>query len=137
MCVCVWIRGEGRVLALTSSPSLPPQGFERQSALFALVTADVLVVNMWHQHVGRYSAANYSLLKSIFEVNLQLAGDEDRPLTTLMFVIRDHIAEQTVSGAADGGGVRALTPLPPPLPLSSAALTHRAWRCWRRRCPRT
>lgn len=48
------------------------QDFERKSALFALATSEVLIVNMWEHQVGLYQGANMSLLKTVFEVNLQL-----------------------------------------------------------------
>ena len=42
--------------------------FERQSALFALAIADVLLINMWAKDVGRESGAGKPLLKIIFQV---------------------------------------------------------------------
>ena len=48
------------------------QDFERKSALFALATSEVLILNMWEQQVGLYNAANLGLLKVVFEVNLEL-----------------------------------------------------------------
>lgn len=48
------------------------QDFERKSALFALATSEVLIVNMWETQVGLYQGANMGLLKTVFEVNLQL-----------------------------------------------------------------
>lgn len=48
------------------------QDFERKSALFALATSEVLIVNMWETTVGLYNAANMGLLKVVFEVNLEL-----------------------------------------------------------------
>ena len=45
---------------------------ERTISLFALVVADVLIINMWTHNVGNYSACNYGILKDIFEVNLKL-----------------------------------------------------------------
>lgn len=45
--------------------------FERQSALFALATADVLLINMWAKDVGRESGAGKPLLKTIFQVHCQ------------------------------------------------------------------
>ena len=42
--------------------------FERQSSLFALAVADVLVVNMWAKDVGREAGAGKPLLKTIFQV---------------------------------------------------------------------
>ena len=48
------------------------QDFERKSALFSLVTSEVLIINMWENMVGLYQGANMSLLKTVLEVNLQL-----------------------------------------------------------------
>ena len=48
------------------------QDFERKSALFALATSEVLIVNIWEHQVGLYHGANMGLLKTVFEVNLQL-----------------------------------------------------------------
>lgn len=48
------------------------QDFERKSALFALATSEVLIVNLWETQVGLYQGANMGLLKTVFEVNLQL-----------------------------------------------------------------
>src|SRR3569833_1854301 len=47
------------------------QDFERKSALFALATSEVLIVNIWEHQVGLYQGANMGLLKTVFEVNLQ------------------------------------------------------------------
>ena len=49
--------------------------FERQSALFALAVADVLLINMWAKDVGRETGAGKPLLKTIFQVlRLQQLG---------------------------------------------------------------
>ena len=48
------------------------QDFERKSALFALATSEVLIVNIWEHQVGLYQGANMGLLKTVFEVNLKL-----------------------------------------------------------------
>ena len=45
--------------------------FERQSSLFALAIADILVVNMWAKDVGREAGAGKPLLKTIFQVSIQ------------------------------------------------------------------
>eukprot|EP00955_Chlamydomonas_euryale_P035237 350048-Chlamydomonas_euryale.AAC.9 len=42
--------------------------FERQSALFALAVADVLLVNIWCHDVGREQGSGKPLLKTIFQV---------------------------------------------------------------------
>ena len=69
------------------------QDFERKSALFALATSEVLIVNIWEHQVGLYQGANMALLKTVFEVNLQLFLKNSKNITRslLFFVIRDHI----------------------------------------------
>ena len=42
--------------------------FERQSSLFALAIADVLVINIWAKDIGRESGAGKPLLKTVFQV---------------------------------------------------------------------
>jgi protein SEY1 len=68
------------------------QDFERKAALFALATSEVLLVNMWETQVGLYHGANMGLLKTVFEVNLQLFVKDNKsmPRSLLLFVIRDH-----------------------------------------------
>lgn len=61
--------------------------FEQTTSLFALATADVLLINMWTTDIGRYGASNYGLLKVIFEVNLKLFGQSSAK--KLLFVFRD------------------------------------------------
>ncbi|KJZ75094.1 Protein SEY1 [Hirsutella minnesotensis 3608] len=69
------------------------QDFERKSALFALATSEVLLVNIWEHQVGLYQGANMGLLKTVFEVNLQLflKDKQSTPRSLLFFVIRDHL----------------------------------------------
>ena len=69
------------------------QDFERKSSLFALATSEVLMVNIWEHQVGLYQGANMGLLKTVFEVNLQLFL-KDRKTTSrslIYFVIRDFL----------------------------------------------
>lgn len=69
------------------------QDFERKSALFALATSEVLIVNIWEHQVGLYQGANMGLLKTVFEVNLQLFLKDKQAQTRslLFFVIRDFV----------------------------------------------
>ncbi|XP_031250394.1 protein ROOT HAIR DEFECTIVE 3 homolog 2-like [Pistacia vera] len=60
--------------------------FEKQSALFALAIADVVLINMWCHDIGREHAANKPLLKMVFQVMMRLFKPRK---TTLLFVIRD------------------------------------------------
>ncbi|KAI1497042.1 SEY1 protein [Biscogniauxia marginata] len=75
------------------------QDFERKSALFALATSEVLIVNIWEHQVGLYQGANMGLLKTVFEVNLQLflKDKQSNPRSLLFFVIRDHIGTTPLS----------------------------------------
>lgn len=66
--------------------------YERKTALFSLALAEILIVNLWHTDIGRYNAANYSLLKNVFELNLQLFGKARKGKTLMLFVIRDHVS---------------------------------------------
>nr|GMD06394.1 protein ROOT HAIR DEFECTIVE 3 homolog 2-like isoform X1 [Ipomoea batatas] len=60
--------------------------FEKQSALFALAIADVVLINMWCHDIGREQAANKPLLRTVFQVMMRLFSPRK---TTLLFVIRD------------------------------------------------
>ncbi|KAK1761500.1 protein SEY1 [Echria macrotheca] len=75
------------------------QDFERKSALFALATSEVLIVNIWEHQVGLYQGANMGLLKTVFEVNLQLflKDKQSQTRSLLFFVIRDHIGHTPLS----------------------------------------
>ena len=67
--------------------------FERQTSLFALALSNLLILNMWEHDIGRYTASNYGILKTIFEVNLTLFSPDTH--THLLFLIRDHIEDET------------------------------------------
>ena len=45
--------------------------FERQSALFALATSDILMINMFAVNIGRVQGSGAPLLKTIFQVRAQ------------------------------------------------------------------
>ncbi|CBZ36771.1 hypothetical protein, conserved [Leishmania donovani] len=79
------------------------QCFERQLSLFGLSIADTLIINMWAVDVGRFNAANLSLLRTIFEVNLQLFSHdnyeaEEKP--TLLIVLRDFTEDDPAPSLA-------------------------------------
>ena len=50
--------------------------FEQCSSLFTLAMSDVLMINMWTNDIGRYTASNYGILKVVFEQNLKLFQQE-------------------------------------------------------------
>lgn len=62
--------------------------FERKSALFALATSEILIVNIFEHQVGLYQGANMELLKTVMEVNLSLFHKQAEKCL-LLFVIRD------------------------------------------------
>ncbi|KAI9384823.1 hypothetical protein POPTR_012G116700v4 [Populus trichocarpa] len=61
--------------------------FEKQSTLFALAIADVVLINMWYKDIGLEHAASRPLLKTVFQVMKRLFKPRKK---TLLFVIRDH-----------------------------------------------
>ncbi|KAG5223399.1 protein ROOT HAIR DEFECTIVE [Salix suchowensis] len=57
--------------------------FEKQSALFTLAIADIVMINMWCNDIGREHAANRPLLKAVFEtpferLEVSLRGDIEK-----------------------------------------------------------
>lgn len=79
------------------------QDFERKSALFALATSEVLIVNIWEHQVGLYQGANMGLLKTVFEVNLQLFLKDKQCVLFLpvFFVSHEVCANQPIVLAID------------------------------------
>jgi hypothetical protein len=61
--------------------------FQKQSALFALAVADIVLINIWCHDVGREQASNKPLLKTVFQVMMRLFSPRK---ITLMFVLRDR-----------------------------------------------
>ena len=62
--------------------------FEKRTALFGLVLSNALIINVWLQEIGRFSAANYEILKLVFELNLRFFKTESAK--KIVFVIRDY-----------------------------------------------
>ncbi|CAG8722237.1 16408_t:CDS:10, partial [Dentiscutata erythropus] len=80
------------------------QDFERKSALFSMATSNVIIVNLWEHQVGLYQGANMGLLKTVFEVNLQLfqaARGKEKEKTLLLFVIRDHVGSTPLANLSN------------------------------------
>lgn len=63
--------------------------FERKAALFALALSEVLIINMWESDIGRYNASNIPMLRTVFEVNVQLFLAQQEVKTKILFIIRD------------------------------------------------
>eukprot|EP00177_Eucheuma_denticulatum_P006068 GFKZ01011066.1.p1 GENE.GFKZ01011066.1~~GFKZ01011066.1.p1 ORF type:complete len:570 (-),score=100.38 GFKZ01011066.1:1574-3172(-) len=56
----------------------------------ALALADALIFNLWAADLGRYEAAGYALLRTVFVENAKIFEGEEMIKTLLVFVIRDH-----------------------------------------------
>ena len=67
--------------------------FERKASLFALSLSEIMIVNMWESDIGRYNAANLPMLRTVFEVNIQLFQARVESKTTLLFLIRDYTTD--------------------------------------------
>ncbi|ORZ11161.1 RHD3/Sey1 [Absidia repens] len=78
------------------------QDFERKSALFSMATSEVIILNLWEHQVGLYQGANMGLLKTVFEVNLQLFqhNQSSKEKTLLLIVIRDHVGSTPLANLA-------------------------------------
>ncbi|CAH9086291.1 unnamed protein product [Cuscuta europaea] len=70
--------------------------FEKQSALFTLLVADIVLINMWCKDIGREHAANKPLLRTIFQQAMKEFMKKPRKIT-LMFVVRDEIESRKSS----------------------------------------
>lgn len=92
---------KGCVAAISSSSALilDTQGADGRDgdaekiarvATFSLALADALVFNLWTADIGRYEAAGYSLLRTVFLEFTRMFGENDPAKTLLLFVIRDH-----------------------------------------------
>ncbi|KAI7880440.1 root hair defective 3 GTP-binding protein [Lichtheimia hyalospora FSU 10163] len=77
------------------------QDFERKSALFSMATSEVIILNLWEHQVGLYQGANMGLLKTVFEVNLQLfQNQKNKEKTLILIVIRDHVGATPLENLA-------------------------------------
>ena len=80
--------------------------FERQSALFALAVADVLLINLWHHDVGREQGSGKPLLKTVLQENLKLFNSGKKK--TLVFVIRDRSSKTPLEALAKTLSAKAI-----------------------------
>lgn len=67
----------------------------------ALALSDVLVFNLWAADLGRYEAAGYALLRTVFVENARIFSEEETVKTLLVFVIRDHDDESPLEMLKD------------------------------------
>ena len=56
---------------------------------------------MWEHAVGLYNGANMGLLKTVFEVHLQLFQQKGAAKTLLLFVIRDFIGKTSLESLSN------------------------------------
>eukprot|EP00736_Rhodelphis_marinus_P007870 Rmarinus@m.15105 len=69
--------------------------FAKKMINVLIAVADIILVNIWYSDVGRFSAANYHVLRYLFEEYTKLYGEEESDLrrTGLVFVVRDSDEE--------------------------------------------
>ncbi|KAI3949010.1 hypothetical protein MKW98_021616 [Papaver atlanticum] len=60
--------------------------FGKQRALFALAMSDTVLINMWCHDIGRFQAANVTLLETVFQVIMRVSSHRKM---TLLFIIQD------------------------------------------------
>jgi hypothetical protein len=67
--------------------------FERKTSLFSLALSEILLINLFAHDVGRFEGSNLGLLRTVFELNLQLFQNSIKHKKLLFFVLRDHDGE--------------------------------------------
>uniref|UniRef100_A0A6N2M1W7 GB1/RHD3-type G domain-containing protein n=1 Tax=Salix viminalis TaxID=40686 RepID=A0A6N2M1W7_SALVM len=67
--------------------------FERQSTLFALEIADVVLINMWCKDIGLEHAASRPLLKTVFQVIKRSSKQPKKNTTTPLERLKKFIFE--------------------------------------------
>jgi hypothetical protein len=70
--------------------------FERKTSLFSLALSEILLINLFAHDVGRFEGSNLGLLRTVFELNLQLFQHSIKNKKLLFFVLRDHDAETSL-----------------------------------------
>ena len=70
------------------------ESYEKKTALFGLTVSNILLINIWVNDVGRYTGANYEILKSILELNLRYFNQETTK--QIIFLIRDFRNEENL-----------------------------------------
>eukprot|EP00761_Pharyngomonas_kirbyi_P007083 gb/GECH01007092.1/.p1 GENE.gb/GECH01007092.1/~~gb/GECH01007092.1/.p1 ORF type:complete len:908 (+),score=244.09 gb/GECH01007092.1/:1-2724(+) len=73
-----------------SESELTFETFERKLSLFGFAVADAIIVNINNSDIGRFYASNYSLLRIVFELDLQLFAGSRKSKTLLIFAVRDY-----------------------------------------------
>jgi hypothetical protein len=99
--------------------------FERKTALFSLVIAEVLIINVWESDVGRYQAAGLPTMQTVFEVNLELFLAKQEAKTKLLFLIRDFTSPrfEGIAAAIESQMHEIWSKLPRPDELQNSKFT--------------
>lgn len=90
---CVAAVSSSRALILDTQGSDGRDGDNDKVArvtTLALALADALIFNLWAADLGRYEAAGYSLLRTVFLEHVRIFRNEEPVKTLIVFVIRDH-----------------------------------------------
>jgi len=59
-----------------------------------LALSDILIINIFTTDVGRFSGAQYGILRVILEMNIQLFGQDQKKI---LFVLRDCTPKEDFS----------------------------------------
>ena len=65
---------------------------EKKLSVFGIMISNLLIVNIWLNEIGRFSAASYEIIKFIMETHLQYFKNQSPK--KLLFVIRDFSDEE-------------------------------------------
>lgn len=68
----------------------PSSNLVARVTTLALALSDVLIFNLWAADLGRFEAAGYSTLRTVFIEHVRIFVKEEPVKTLLVFAIRDH-----------------------------------------------
>lgn len=72
------------------------QDYEKMVATYALVTANVLIINIWSKSLGQYTGSQYETLKVIMEISMSQFKQESPK--TILYCVRDFNADYDDEG---------------------------------------
>lgn len=96
--------------------------FERQSALFALATADVLLINMFAVNIGRVQGSGAPMLKTVFQARARRRPRRMRCMHAHSLARRRTLGAAQRSGALKGDDCAVAPPTPHNVHVASSTL---------------
>uniref|UniRef100_A0A7S1XIK5 GB1/RHD3-type G domain-containing protein n=1 Tax=Erythrolobus australicus TaxID=1077150 RepID=A0A7S1XIK5_9RHOD len=73
------------------------RAFEHRLVCFAVAVSNVIVFNAWTADIGRYEAAGYGMLRTMFAEYGRMHLKADARRTALIIVLRDHDDESSLA----------------------------------------